>query len=417
MAKEKIFYGWWVVAATFIMLVVGLGAAFYTTPVFLNPLQETFGWTRTQISTGFSIAAILTGILSPVVGFIIPKIGIKKVLLYGTTVVGICLVALGSMAQLWQYYVIMTVASTGITSIALIPSQTIVHHWFDKKRGLAMGIVMTGIGLGGMIMVIVATQSMAVFGWRWTYRIMGLACLGIVLPILLFLIKNKPEDIGLKPDGLMTTGDSEQKQAELGLTVAEAVKGLPFYIFAIMIVCFSIILGGFTQHAVAMMKSANIAQAGTFWGLVLGVSTAARLVSGYIADRFSQKTLMVLSWIFITLAMASIYYIPQNNALIWSFVIFFGLNLGMFAVICPLLMGRHFGVKYFSKFAGLYGLIQILAVAGGAVLLGRLFDLSGSYNSSLQLFILLAFLGLLASFFLIPFLTIRKEAQVMSAES
>ncbi|HPQ55262.1 MAG TPA: MFS transporter [Spirochaetota bacterium] len=179
--KGTMFYGWWIVAATFVVLFAGLCTGFYTVSVFLEPLQATFSWTKTQVSLGFTIAALLVGLLSPVVGILVAKFGIKKVQMAGALITGAGLLLMGSIQQLWQYYAVYIILAVGLASVGLVPAQTVISYWFEKKRGLAMGIIMTGIGLGGMAMVYVASQIVIAADWRWSYRVLGFIVLGVVL--------------------------------------------------------------------------------------------------------------------------------------------------------------------------------------------------------------------------------------------
>lgn len=398
--KNGMFYGWWIVLVTALILFIGVGSSFYTISVFLLPLQEAFGWSKTQVSVGFIIAAGVSGLLSPVIGVLISKVGTRNVEIYGAVAVGIALLALGSIQQLWHYYALMGLMATGIGAIAWVPSQTIVSHWFNKKRGFAMGLVMMGLGLGGMVMVLVASYLVTHAGWQWAYRVMGIMTLGIVLPAIVIFVKNKPEDMGLEPDGSPATSQTQQKTAELSLTVAQAVKGLPFYLILLIVLCFYIIFGGLAQHGVALLNSMNIAQAATFWGLTIGFSVPGRFLFGYMGDKISLKTLMVVIWVFSSLAMASVYYIPQNSFLVWGFVVFYGSTIGGMASVFPLLLGRTFGLEHFSKFVGLYGLLQILFMGIGTFMMGKLFDASGSYIGSVMILGIFSLLGVFSAAFL-----------------
>jgi MFS family permease len=392
MAQEgKVFYGWWIVAATFIVLFAGLCTAFYTVSVFLEPLQETFNWSKTQISLGFTIAALLVGFLSPAVGVAVAKFGVKKVQAFGTVLVGIGLVLAGSVVQLWQYYVLFIMIGAGLASMGLVPAQTVISYWFNKKRGLAMGIIMTGIGLGGMVMVFVASEAVGAFGWRWAYRILGFIVLGFVLPVILLIIKERPEDLGLKQDGIAVSAeDAGQQGTGISFSVKQAFKTLPFYLICIIMALYSVILGGMTQHAIALLRSMEVSDANLFWSLTLGASVFGRIIFGTLADRISKKVLLVFIWSFHVIGLGSLFYLLRENSFVWGFVLFYGIALGSFPTLFPLLLGEKFGIEHFSKLVGIAGLFQILGLATGSVILGRMFDTSGSYYGAIQVLIIIA---------------------------
>lgn len=403
--KEKIYYGWWVVAATFMVLFIGLCSAFYTVSVFLEPLQEAFRWTKTQISLGFTIAALLVGLLSPVVGLAVSRLGVKKVYTFGALAVSAGLLLLSFITQLWQYYALYVLIAAGIASMGLVPSQTIASHWFERKRGLAMGIIMTGIGLGGMFMVFVASQAVESFGWRGAFRLLAGMVFCIVLPVIAILIKNKPADIGLEVDGGTASQEEVRRQAAaVSLTVSQAVKTLLFPVMCAMMVLFSIILGGMTQHAIAMLRSVVLDQANLYWSLALGASVVGRLLFGGLADRFPKKILMIVILVFQLAGVGGLFLMHDQSGMAWSFVVCYGMALGAFPTVFAVLMGEGFGVEHFSKLVGLTGLFQILGLSAGAVIPGRIFDTTGSYVGAIKIMVILAVIAIGVSLF------IRKPA-------
>lgn len=387
----SLFYGWWIVGATFTVLFIGLCSGFYTVSVFLEPIEQTFGWSRTRISLGFTIAALLVGLLSPVVGIAVAKFGVKTVQLFGALVAGCGLIMASFIQALWQYYVIYIVMAVGLASVSLVPSQTLISHWFERRRGTAMGIIMTGIGLGGMVMVFIASMMNEAYGWRWAYRFLGLLVLAIVVPVILTVIRNRPEDLGLVPDGEQA-GDAGAAGAvkTVSFTVKEAFRTLPFHLTCLIMALFSVILGGLTMHAIALFRSYGIQEANTLWSLTLGASVAGRIVFGYLSDKLSKKALLGVSWVLHVLGFWSITMVPGNSSLIWGFVVCYGLALGSFVTLMPLFVAERFGVEHFSKLIGLVGLFQVLGMAVGSVLLGRIYDASASYAQGVALLLVLS---------------------------
>ncbi|MCD6571170.1 MAG: MFS transporter [Deltaproteobacteria bacterium] len=389
--EGKIFYGWWIVTAVFIVLFAGLCSGFYTVSVFLEPLQKTFGWSRTEISLGFTIAALLVGLCSPLVGLAVSKLGVKKVLSFGSIVMGLALIMLGFIQQLWQYYALFVVLAVGLACVGLVPCQTIISFWFEKRRGTAMGIIMTGIGLGGMVMVFLTSMAVDAFDWRWAYRLLGAVQFIIVLPVVLVVIKDKPEDIGLKQDGVSAlTASMEESPKGISFTVGEAVKTLPFYLICLLMVFYSVIVGGMTQHAIALLRASGVAEANLFWSLALGASVIGRLLFGALADRFSKKGLIIVTWIFHIIGLGAILFLVHTSSFVWVFVGFYGVALGAFGTLFPLFLGERFGVEHFSKLIGIAGLFQIIGLAGGALLLGKIFDSTGAYTFAVQISIIIS---------------------------
>ena len=291
-----LFYGWWIVLATFIVLFIGFCSGFYTVSVFMEPIQHAFGWSRTQISLSFTIAALLVGFLSPVVGLAVARFGVKKVQLFGAFVVGFGMIVGSFIRALWQFYTVYIIVAVGLSCVSLITCQTIISHWFEKSRGTAMGLIMTGIGLGGMVMVFIASMIIDTYGVRWAYRVLGVMVVFIVVPIIMAVIRNRPEDLGLLPDGIISPVSGASSFLKYtGFTVKEAFRTLPFHLMCIMLTLFSIILGGLTMHAIALFRSYGIGHASILWSLTLGVS-----VLGRIFDSTSSYKTAVMLFLFIS---------------------------------------------------------------------------------------------------------------------
>lgn len=157
---------------------------------------------------------------------------------------------------------------------------------------------------------------------------------------------------------------------------------------------YSVILGGMTQHAIAMLGSLSVAGAGLFWSLTLGASVIGRVVFGGLADRVSKKLLLLVIWVFHIIGLGTVFYLAANGALVWAFVLFYGIALGSFPTLFPLFLGEKFGIEHFSKLVGIAGLFQILGLAIGSVLLGKIYDASGSYAGGIKLLLIIAAVAL-----------------------
>lgn len=399
--KTAVFYGWRIAAATFAVLFIGLCSGFYTVSVFLEPIQRESGWSRTQISLGFTIAALLVGFLSPLVGMAVARLGVKKVQLFGALVTGTGLILASFIQTLWQYYTIYAIMALGLASLGIVPSQTIISHWFTKRRGAAMGMIMTGIGLGGMVMVFIASAMNDAYGWRWAYRLLGLLVLGIVLPVILIVIRNKPEELGLFPDGIAASAsEASGLQTLRSFTVKEAFGTLPFKLTCLIMILFSIILGGLTLHAIALFRSYGVDQANTTWSLTLGASVLGRIMFGFLSDKTSKKHLLVVSWLFHIISFGAIMMIADMSGFVWGFVIFYGLALGSFVTLLPLFIGERFGVEHFSKLIGIIGLFQVIGLAAGSMLLGKIYDATASYTNAVTLLFVLSIAALIVTAFI-----------------
>lgn len=386
--QGRIYYGWWVTGAAFIALFGGLCAGFYTVSVFLEPLQAAFGWTRTQLSLGFMFSSIFSGLISPLTGFLVARYGVRKIQIIGGVIVVTAMTLVSTMNALWQYYALLILQSAGLSFIGIIPCQTAVAGWFEEKRGLAMGIIMAGVGSGGMVMIFIASQAVNAFGWRWTYRLLAGIVLFIVIPVIIFFMKEKNEA------GPSASGDPSVKNRT---SISGAFGSIIFWELGILMLLFGMIIGAMTQHAIALLNSLDAGNPALIWSLALGVSVAGRLLFGRLADRFSKKYLVIICWV---LAFISIRLVAGSGGNLVSeigFSISYGLALGAFITLMPLALGEYFGLEHFSRLLGFVQLFLVIGLAFGTVVMGKTFDMTGSYHTGLRVLSGITLAGLMVS--------------------
>ncbi len=391
--NQRIFYGWYVVASTFTALFIGLSSGFYTVSVFLEPLQDAFGWTRTQVSSGFMVASFLSGLQSMTTGFALSRWGVKKVQLTGALIIVLALTALSLMNHLVQYFCFMVLLFTGTSFVGTISCQTIISQWFDRKRGVAMGLIMAGNGTGGMAMIFIAQTALSAWGWRWAYRTLAVLVLLVVFPVVLLVTRNRPEDMGLQKDGLVLGVDPVLLNAgrSMGHTYGQALKTGSFRVLCGLMLLYGMVIGSMTQHAIAMLRTLGSTNPSFYWSLALGISVGGRLVLGNMADRISKKILLAVCWLFAGLGFASVLLTGRHPVFALVFSICYGLSMGSFVTLVPLYLGELYGIGHFSKIMGTAHFFLVSGISIGTIVLGRIFDLTGSYVNGI--FFLLAITG------------------------
>src|SRR5579863_407992 len=229
----RIFYGWWVVLASAFGLFWGIPISVYSFSVFFRPLMQEFHVGRAAVSLAFTLKLVAGGLCATPAGWLIDRYGARRVILIGTAIFGSILLAnrlfSGGIAQFYFFYVLLGLSIPGVSPI---PYGSLVSHWFDRRRGLALGLTMLGIGVGAVIMPSVAQILIARFGWKTAYSILGAAVLLICWPVVASVLKERPEDLGLLSDGaLVKTGAIDR--VPQGLTAHEAWRSRDFWIMAL----------------------------------------------------------------------------------------------------------------------------------------------------------------------------------------
>jgi len=389
------FYGWRIVSASFVILFVTVGIGLYSPPVFLVPLQEHFGWSRAAIAAGGSIAAVVSGIASPFIGAWLDRYGARRVMVFGAVVMGCGLGLLSLIQSLWQLYAINALTALGLCCVAWVPNQTLVANWFSRKRGLAMGIALAGIGFGGLAMSPLAALLIERLDWRLAYLVLASLVLLIVVGVVAVFVRSKPADLGQCPDGAIPDPAETGPSASLADRVAERTpvrSGLEAFgsqAFWILSLCNALTVFAtlsIVAHLVAFLRDAGFQSqlAAASLGLMVGASVGGRVLFGVLADRYPKPRVMSLALILAAAGTLLLFGVHVGGVLP-GFVLAFGLAFGGTAVLVPLLVGECFGLASFGKILGALMVSATVGAAAGPVLTGWIFDVTGSYQMAFGL--------------------------------
>jgi MFS transporter, OFA family, oxalate/formate antiporter len=198
---KGVFYGLWIVAGCFVLLFLFAGAGFYSFSIFIKPLENDFGWSRSAISLAMSIYMIVHGLAGPFVGHATETYGPTRVMTLFALLSGAAFILVSFTSSLWFFYLAYGVLSVGTAGIGFIPVSSVLSRWFIRRRGTAIGFAMVGISVGGLVMAPLVGWIISQFGWRASFIFLGLLVWLLGLPVTLFVIKASPAEMGLMPDG------------------------------------------------------------------------------------------------------------------------------------------------------------------------------------------------------------------------
>jgi MFS family permease len=394
---ERIFYGWWIILVAAVGMFMGYGAIFnFTFGVFAAPVSQEFNWSRSAISFAYALSLLAYAAVSPLIGRLVDRFGARRVIVPSVLMFGLGLISLRFLSpSLWHCYsAFMILGGVGGGS-AIVPYSKVISHWFDRRRGLALGLAMVGVGLSGFVMPSLAHFLITTVGWREAYVLMGLMAILVALPVGLFF-KETPQMMGLLPDGETATqvrAASHSGQKE-GMSGRGALNTSTFWLLftAVFLVAVSVI--GCLVHLVPLLTDRGIsAQAAAFAASLLGGAVIpGRVGSGYLVDRFFAPYVAVY---FFCGAGLGILLLLSGTAGVAVFVAAFLLGLGMGAEgeLIAYLVSRYFGLRAFSEIYG-YALISFtLGGIVGPLLMGIGFDRTGSYRLVLGAFLLATLVG------------------------
>jgi cyanate permease len=387
--RTAFFYGWWVVAAAAVGLFWGVPITVFSFSAFLKPLMQTFHAGRAAVSLAFTLQLVVSALSSPLAGWLIGRYGARKVILCGTSLFGAMLlfnrVLSTTLLHLYFFYAVLGFTVHGMGPI---PYGHVVSHWFDRRRGLALGLMMIGIGSGAMIIPAFAHQLIARYGWHAAYTILGSMVLLISIPVVAAILKEKPQDLGLSPDGAQL--GAVLPQANLaGLSRSEAWRSQTFWILVCAFSLVSVSVQGCLVHVTAMLTDRGMtARTAAFGASVMGAAVLiGRIGTGYLLDHFFAARLAVLLFggaaVGIGLFLMSA---APAGAFVAAFLV--GLGLGAEVDMIAYLVSRYFGLRSFAEIYSVVFGAFALAGAFGPLIMGAGFDRTGSYSGPLVGFLL-----------------------------
>ncbi|GAB4344196.1 MAG: MFS transporter [Candidatus Abyssubacteria bacterium] len=374
-SRTPIFYGWIIVATSFLILFAFNGVIINTFGVFFKPVSESMGWSRATFSVALGIGAIAMAVGSPFVGRMMDSFGANKTMLVGCLLNGIGMMWLGKATQLWHFYLLFAVVGLGLAATTAIPVSLLIANWFIRKRGKAMGLAFMGTSAGGMIMNPVNTHLLHELGWRNAYIVLGAGMLIFTTPLVLFLVKTRPSELKLVPDGEEHSADTGAVLT--GHTLSEALRTSAFWFIAANMFLTTFMAQAIGVHCVPYLTDIGHSDMRAAWtyGISLGFMTLGKVVLGAIADRKGSRETFVLSAIMTAIGIG----ILMGASPFWAallFAVVFGFPQGGPLTLTPMVAADCHGLANFGAIFGAASFFSILGAAVGPIVVGKMYDMS-----------------------------------------
>ena len=378
---NPIYYGWWIVLASFITAFYVAGTIFYGFTAFIEPLANEFGWSYTQISLAASLRGLEMGLLAPFVGILVDRFGSRKLLLSGSLVLGFGIILLGftkSLAMFYGAFILIAFGAGGCTSVV---TMTAVANWFDKNVGKAMGVTVSGFGASGMIIPLIVWM-IAVFGWRMTFIVLGIGMWIIGFPAA-FVMRNKPENadnVSLIEKSDKRNDLSQRQSDDKRFRYTEILKKKSFLFVSLAEVIRLMALMAVVTHIMPYLSTMDVSRmnSGLMAAAIPLLSITGRFGFGWLGDIFEKKYIMAISYSLMALGMLALCYIKLTG-MIYIFLFFFSNGFGGIATLRGALLREYYGKKNFGKYLGI--MMGFGACGGiiGPTTAGWVFDMMGSY--------------------------------------
>ncbi|MFC2033761.1 MFS transporter, partial [Chloroflexota bacterium] len=340
---KKIFYGWWVVGGAFIIMFWAAGGQFYAFPVFFDAIVRDMGWSRAQVALALSLGMLVSGIIAPLIGVLINKIGVRPIMIVGSVVAAIGFLLLSTVSQLWQLYLFYIILAIGMSGIILVPNFTLIKSWFTKNLSTAIGIAATGIGVGGAVIAPVTALIISTYEWRNAFLILA-AMVILFTTTISATIMRSPADMKITlPEEQPPTGGPEVT-ATGGTTFGQAMKGKAFWLISLSVFFWGWAYTSGIVHQVAFavdMGIDRIVAAGAV-GLVPALSIAGRLGGGRLGDLMDKRYVFMMGT-FLQIVAFTVLLNASNLTMLYVYSALLGLNIGGLTPILPGLVSDYFG--------------------------------------------------------------------------
>ena len=388
--RPRFFYGWVIVLVSAVGLFLGAPLVVFSFAVFFKPMVADFHASRAAVSFAFSVSNTAGALSIPVIGVAIDRFGARRVIVVSTFVYGAILcTALWVGSSLWQLYLFYAVLNAAMTAgSAPVPYGVVISHWFNRYRGIALGLSMMGIGVGSVVVPVIAQRLIESFGWRTAFAIFGSAVLLVPLPVLGAWLQNDPVERGLRPDGdQRETVSSLRPKMKTGLSWREIWRAPTFWL---LLCIFS--LAGASVHGVALHMAAiltdrgiSAARAAMATSLVGAAVIVGRLCSGYLLDRVFAPRVAMLFYSCTAVGVA-ILCTGVSGGLAFVAAFLSGLGMGAEVETMAYMMSRYFGLAAFGTSYGVAFAAFMISGSVGVLLMGAGYDRFHSYTVPLGSF-------------------------------
>ena len=394
---RRLYYGWVIVGTMFIVSLAQTAQYNPAMSIFLKPITEEFGWSRTTFSSAIAIGGLVGAMLAVIVGPILDRRGPRTLTFVAFLLMGMVTMALSSVSEVWHLYAIIVTNRALITGLLSIVAGVAVSKWFIRRRGRAMSFAVTGLRFGQAIVPPYTTFFVLRTGWQSAAIALGAFIWILTLIPVILLLRRQPEDMGLRPDGdLPRNGDGEAGSdqlaaftdaGEVSFTLAQALRTPAFYLILFATSGLAFNIGGLNFNLFPFLTDQGISEAAaagilTTWSLISAVGS---LGAGFIAERLHVRFVMAIAFAVATGGVVALIFTDDlPTALVFAFI--HGLSFGALPMLMQLVWADYYGRRHQGAIRGFVTPFQVIVQAGGPIAGTLVFDLMDTYIPAFALF-------------------------------
>lgn len=392
---RPVFYGWYIVLAAFVASMMATGLQVYSLGVFLKPMTEDLGWSRTDLSLGQTISTLCSGGVAFWVGPLLDRHGGRVLMVIGAVAMGVGFIALGLVQELWQYYLVKGVLVTAGSAMAgLVVVNVALSNWFVRRRGIAIGVAAMGVSVAALVTPTITTALIDAYGWRASWMILGVTIPLAIVPMSLLVLRRRPEDHGLEPDGggparpVSASRAASMAMQGVAWTRREAMRTRSLWMLIAAFSLGSMGLSALFLHMIPYLSDSGLSagQAASIFGMVGLAGLVSKPLWGLALDRYNTSHCAAFEFLLMGAGLGAVTLV-HDVLLLHAAVFLLGLGIGGVSTVQEVVWADYFGRTTIGMIRGLSRPFTVLASAGGPVFAALAYDSRGSYELAFGVFI------------------------------
>lgn len=388
MQTAKPYYGWYITITLAVTETISWGILYYAFSVFLTPMETDLGWSRAELTGGFSLSLLMMGGMAFPVGAWIDRHGARGLMTLGSTAASLLVIAWSQVTNLTAFYLIW--AALGVCAAAVLyePAFAVIAQWFHQRRSTALAVVTFAAGLASTIFLPLSDALLRAFGWRSAVLILGLLLATMTIPLHALMLRRRPEDLGMMPDG---KSSSERLPVARSIPLQDALRGRTFWLLTLSFGLASLSAAAIRVHFIPYLIGIGVdSSAAAFTTGVIGImQVAGRVVFAPLDQRFSSRMMVMGIFGLQTIALTML-LIGQQAVWIAMFILLFGAAQGAVTLIRPSIILEHYGTSHYGRISSVMTIFLTLTSTSAPLGASLLYDRFNSYQPMLWSVVVLA---------------------------
>lgn len=379
---KGIYRGWYIAGVSALTIGAVLGTAQFAFSLFILPLEEAFGWSRTEVN-GALTCGVVSGLLSPYIGRMMDRVGAKWTMVGSIALVATAFLLRAAMTELWQFYLFSVLMFAGMPGATMMPAGRLVNLWFPRIRGRMMGFVTAGNNFGGMVAIPIVAALITVVGWRGAFVAMAIGLLGVAILVAL-VIRDGDDDVEREQHKRWSpsAADAQQKMdSQQGFEASAAIRTSAFWFLVVGMTLQQFLRTGVISQMVPHLQQVgfDLAAASAAMMLLAFFGMSSKIIFGRLSETITARlafvVILVLQGVGLTVLIVS-----GGSTATWGAIVVLGLGMGGVGALTPLVIADTFGLRQFGSIMGLTRMPITVPVLIGPLMAGMIFDATGGYN-------------------------------------